>query len=321
MGNILEKSKEIRKIWSGFQSARVLITANNFRIFDYLEKPKTVRELAKRISTDRRATEILLDALTGLGLLKKQKDRYRNSRTASRFLVSRSPYYQGDIIRHVDSLWDKWSDLDKVIKTGVPSRRPRNHEAFILGMHNLAILKVKEIIQEIGLDGVRKALDLGGGPGTYTIEMAKKGIHVTLFDTPETIKIARKVVAQSRVSIGDIVFIKGDFFNDDLGRGYDLILVSQVLHAYSGKDNIKILKKCRKALNKNGRMVIQEFFINENRVHPVQGSLFSINMLVNTEKGRTYTPGEIKNWLVTTGFRSIRKKIVADGVLLVSARK
>jgi len=67
-------------------------------------------------------------------------------------------------------------------------------------------------------------------------------------------------------------------------------------------------------------MVIQEFFINENRVHPVQGSLFSINMLVNTEKGRTYTPGEIKNWLLTAGFKSVRKKIVADGVL-ASGRK
>jgi hypothetical protein len=49
----------------------VILTANNYRIFDYLKTPKTAGSIARSISTDPRATEILLDAVTALGLLKK----------------------------------------------------------------------------------------------------------------------------------------------------------------------------------------------------------------------------------------------------------
>ncbi len=143
MAGILDQTKEIRKIWSGYQSSRVLITANNFRIFDYLEEQKTAKYVADKLKTDRRATEILLDALTGLELLRKNKGGYKNASIASRLLVSGRPYYQGDIIKHVNSLWDNWSDLDRILKTGVPSRKSRDHKAFILGMHNLASLKAK----------------------------------------------------------------------------------------------------------------------------------------------------------------------------------
>ena len=318
MADILEQSKELRKIWGGFQGARVLLTANNYRVFDYLKKQKAAAGLAKDIGADKRATEILLDALTGLGLLKKQKGQYKNSSLASQFLISGSPYYQGDIIRHADTLWQNWSGLDNVVKTGKPHHVSHDHRAFILGMHNLALLKADNVLKAVGLKGVKKALDLGGGPGTYTIEMAKKGISVTIFDTPETIEIAKEVVKKSGVK--NINFLQGDFLADDFGRDYDLIFISQILHAYSEDDNIMVLKKCRNALNKNGRIVIQEFFIDKDRANPVQSALFSINMLVNTEGGRCYSPEEIKRWYLKTGFRKIQKQLLADSVL-ISAKK
>ena len=318
MADILEQSKELRKIWGGFQGARVLLTANNYRVFDYLKKQKAAAGLAKDIGADKRATEILLDALTGLGLLKKQKGQYKNSSLASQFLVSGSPYYQGDIIRHADTLWQNWSGLDNVVKTGKPHHVSHDHRAFILGMHNLAVLKASNVLKAVGLKGVKKVLDLGGGPGTYTIEMAKKGISVTIFDTPETIEIAKEVIKKSGVK--NINFLQGDFLADDFGRDYDLIFISQILHAYSEDDNIMVLKKCRNALNKNGRIVIQEFFIDKDRTHPVQAALFSINMLANTSGGRCYSPEEVKRWYLKTGFRKIQKQLLADSVL-ISAEK
>jgi len=109
--NIAEETKALRDMWHGFWKARVLLTANNLRIFDDLKKPKGAAELSGLIGTDVRATEILLDALTGLGLLKKSRDRYRNTATSNRLLVKGSIYYQGDILRHSDNLWTNWSDL------------------------------------------------------------------------------------------------------------------------------------------------------------------------------------------------------------------
>ncbi|HDO25818.1 MAG TPA: hypothetical protein ENG95_04155, partial [Nitrospirae bacterium] len=64
MSRISKQAGQLRKMWSGFQSARALFTANNYRVFDHLAKQKTSDQLAKDIGADKRATEILLDALT-----------------------------------------------------------------------------------------------------------------------------------------------------------------------------------------------------------------------------------------------------------------
>lgn len=315
MPGILEEAKELRKIWSGFRQARVLITANNYRVFDHLTKPQSAKTISKKLNIDLRAAEILLDALTGLGLLRKHRSRYINARIASRFLVYGSPYYQGDIIRHADTLWKNWSGLDEVVKTGKPYHKVRNHEAFILGMHNLASLKAKYVIKLIGLKGVKIALDLGGGPGTYSIEMAKKGVNVTLFDFPETIDIAKKVIKRSRIN--GINFISGDFMNDDIGQSYDLIFISQILHAYSATDNLQLIRKCRRALNEGGRIIIQEFYISKDRTQPAQNVLFSVNMLVNTIGGRCYSPDEIKTWFLKAGLKNIDERFIDDNVIII----
>lgn len=312
--DILNQSKELRKLWGGFWSARVLLTANNYGVFDYLKSPKTAREIARSLKTDNRATEILLDALTGLGLLKKYNNKYKNSDISNRFLIKDSPYYHGDIIRHADALWKNWSGLDEIIKTGKPNHSAHDNEAFIRGMHNLASLKAKDVIKLIDLKGVRKALDLGGGPGTYAIEMSKKGISTTLFDLPETIKVAKEIVKESKAK--NIDFIEGNFVSDDIGRGYDLVFISQVIHAYSEKDCVSLIKKSKKALNQNGRIVIQEFYVDENRTMPSQSALFSVNMLVNTNGGRCYAPSEIKRWLSRAGFKGIKEEILDDSALI-----
>jgi len=63
--------QEFTKLWGGFRTSRVILTANNFRVFDHLMTPNTAEDIARLISTDPRATEILLDAVTAVGLLKK----------------------------------------------------------------------------------------------------------------------------------------------------------------------------------------------------------------------------------------------------------
>ncbi|MDO9287245.1 MAG: class I SAM-dependent methyltransferase [Thermodesulfovibrionales bacterium] len=325
MSAIMNEAKELMKLWGGFRASRVLLTANNYRVFDFLTKAISAKEISKRLKTDIRATEILLDALTGIGLLKKHKNIYSNAPLASKFLVSGKPYYQGDILRHANTLWQNWSGLDEVMKTGKPYRKAHDHKSFILGMHNLALLKAKDIVKQIGLKGIKTALDLGGGPGTYSIEMAKNGVDVTLFDRPETVEIAKRIVnnsPQPPLNLrGGINFIQGDFINDNIGNGYDLIFASQILHSGSEKDNIQLLKKCRKALNRGGRMVIQEFYILKDRAHPLPGALFSVNMLVNTPGGRCYSPDEMKKWLLKAGFKKTEEKVLGDTVLVQAVNK
>lgn len=186
-------------------------------------------------------------------------------------------------------------------------------------MHNLTILRTEDIINAVGLEGVKTMLDLGGGPGTNAIAMVKKGVKATIFDVPETIKIAKKVARHEDVK--GINFIAGDFHVDSIGSKYDLILISQIFHAYSAEENIALLSKCREAVNPGGRVVVQEFPINDALTSPPHSALFSVNMLVGTEKGRCYSPREIKSWLAEAGFKRIIVKNLSETVIIMGERR
>ncbi len=91
--DIHEEVKELRKLWGSFWQARVLLTANNLRVFDYLQTPKSTPEISGLIKTDPRATEILLDAVAGLGLLeiKKQLSQLTDCQSPARYRHSLLP--------------------------------------------------------------------------------------------------------------------------------------------------------------------------------------------------------------------------------------
>lgn len=314
-----DELRELRMLWSAYWPSRILLTANNLRIFEYLKSPKTVGELVSIIKTDLRATEILLDALTSFKLLKKSSKKYQNALRANRFLTIDSPYYHGNIIKHLDIIWDNWSELDLVIKTGKPVKKHYEHESFIKGMHDISKLKASKVIKLMGLRGVKRALDLGGGPGTYAIEMAKRGVHVTIFDLPETIEIAQDIIKKEPLREENLIdFIPGDVLKDDIGSNYDLIFISQLLHAFSYEDNAKIIKKSAEALNQKGRIVVQEFYIDNSHANPVRSAIFSVNMLIQTEGGRCYSPAEIKKWLIQAGLKRFSEKYFDDCLILSS---
>lgn len=306
---------------SSFFVSRVILTANRLRIFDHLAAPgKTAPQLSRTLQTDTRATELLLNSLVAVGLLVKSKDAYRNTAIASRYLVSGKPGYQGDILRHYSTLWDNWSGLDTVVKTGKPFRKAHDHEAFILGMHNLALLKVKKVLDALDLRGVGRVLDLGGGPGTYAMAFARKGRETVLMDFPETLKIAKRLIGSTGLG-RKISLLPGDFTRDDIGSGYDLVFISQIFHAYDDAACISMLKKSHQALNPGGKVVVQEFLLDDTHTAPPWGALFAINMLVNTPGGRTYTLKEMTSWVRKAGFREIGSSMLDDAVLITATKK
>jgi 2-polyprenyl-3-methyl-5-hydroxy-6-metoxy-1,4-benzoquinol methylase len=316
---IAKQAHELAKLWGGFRASRVVLTANNYNIFEHLKTARTAGQLADILETNFRATEILLDAVASLGLLAKQGKRYRITSTAKQFLLKESPAYQGDMLRHADTLWKSWSNLDDIVKTGLPTRsESRDHEVFIRAMHDNAIFRAPAVVKALDLRGVETALDLGGGPGTYSIELARKGISVTLFDVPSSLEVAKSFIRTSKAKT--IELKAGDFLTDPVGKDYDLVLISQVFHSYSEEKNIALLEKAHNALKPRGQVVIHEFFVGPNRAYPPVGALFSVNMLVNTSYGRCYTPLEMKKWLVKARFKNVREKLINDTVLVMGRR-
>ncbi len=306
---------EIDKTARGFMGARILLTAIELDIFDVLgHEGQSIATLSEKINTNARATELLLDALTAMGYLIKDKDVYRNSEITLRFLLPESSDFKGGGLRHLNNLWSSWSNLTNSVRTGRPCKRNRTRQSrrdFLLAMKQHAEGAAEAVVQHLDLTGVSRALDLGGGPGSFAVAFARHQprLEAIIFDRPFAHSIAGKLIAENNLQ-DRVRFMAGDFTCDDIGSEYDLVYMSSIIHIYSEKDNLKLLSKVRDALRPNGRVVIRDFFLDETRTQPLRAALFSINMLVNTEGGRSYAANEVTNWLKALDFTKIRRMTV-----------
>jgi SAM-dependent methyltransferase len=161
----------------------------------------------------------------------------------------------------------------------------------------------------INLSCVKRTLDIGAGSGAFSMEFvrAKSDIRATVFDLPEVIPLTRKYVAKAGLS-RRFTFIAGDFGRDDFGAGYDLILLSAIIHMNSLPDNLKLFRKCVRALAPGGKLVISDYIMSNDRTKPAYGALFALNMLVNTKGGDTYTEQEIRASMKEAGLTKLSRK-------------
>jgi hypothetical protein len=130
-------------------------------------------------------------------------------------------------------------------------------------------------------------------------------VHVTSVDWPGVLPVTRKTVA--RFGLFDrFTFVEGDLQQADFGAGHDIATLGHILHSEGVERSKELLAKTHKALAPGGTIAIAEFLVNADRTGPVQGLIFAINMLVNTDSGGTYSFEEISAWLLEAGFTDPR---------------
>jgi predicted O-methyltransferase YrrM len=302
--------EKVRAAWP----ARIILTAAELGVADALDgKSLTAAEAAAAMKTDPRATELLLNALTALGLATKAGDRYANTPEAAALLARSSPTCGAAGLRHHANLWKTWSALTDVVRTGRPAHREPERSVdeyhdFVRAMYDFAWDRAQLLAKALDLSTTRRMLDLGGGPGSYAIACAQRnpGLQAVVFDRPPALDVAREIVAKHGAG-GQVTLQAGDFITDAVGGGYDLVLVSQILHSYDEAQCRAIVKKSADALVPGGWLVVQEFLLEEDRVSPPPSALFAINMLVNTAGGRTYTWREVEGWLADAGLTGVER--------------
>ncbi|MBN1816880.1 MAG: hypothetical protein JW828_05940 [Sedimentisphaerales bacterium] len=291
-----------------YRAARVLHIANGLGIFSLLHsKSMTAVRLAQTTGTDAEMLDKLLIACCGMGLLKRQGCQYKNSDTADTYLVQGHPNYQGDIIAHSASVWNFWSNLEDAVRHGPtpPRWTPEQHRHFILGMHNNTMAgRGALFLKHIDLAGRKHLFDVGGGPATYSILACRNypELTATIFDLPETIEIARQMIAKE--GLQDRIHTRvGSWDTEEFGSGNDVVLFSNVLHGPSSSASMKLDKAYRSMLP-GGLLVIQEFLLDDDKSGPLVPALF--NLMVGA-----FSSSELMDAIRTAGFAK-PKTAVAD---------
>jgi SAM-dependent methyltransferase len=306
---------ELLELSGGYWQTCALHAGVQLDLFTHLDdRELPAAELAAQLECDARALGMLLEALAAMALLEQRTGGYANTPAARKWLSRNSPDYQGHIIRHHHHLMESWSRLPEAVRSGTPIRDASRfgdaewREAFLLGMFNLASNLAPHVARQLELSGARRLLDLGGGPGTYAIHFcqANPRLTATVFDLPTTREFAKQIIG--RFGLSDrVAFCAGDFLRDRIPGGFDVVWLSHILHSEGPEDCAGIIRKAVSALEPGGKIFIQEFILDDESPGPLFPALFSLNMLLGTEKGKAYREGELKGMLEQAGVRKVHR--------------
>ena len=273
-----------------------------------------LEDIARRCGCSPDGLERLLNALVAMNLLTKDGRGYANTRSADTFLSRTSADYIGFMIMHHHHLVPSWYALDQSVRTGRPVRQRASQsddewrESFLMGMYTMAMNLAPRVVPLLDLQGRRHLLDLGGGPGTYAVHFCRANpeLNATVFDLPTTRPFAEKVFTRFDMS-ERIVFKAGNFIDDDIGRGYDVAWLSHIIHGESPADSQTIIDKTVRALDSGGMIVIHEFILDNAMTGPLFPTLFSLNMLLGTAGGRSYSESQLADMLTRAGAADVRR--------------
>ncbi|MGA3160064.1 MAG: methyltransferase [Terracidiphilus sp.] len=295
----------------GFMPSRCLLTALELDIFTAVGDGANAEQIGDRIHANARGAGILLNALVAIGLLSKSGDDYKNTLESARFFVQGSKDNQRKGLLHTANIWHRWGTLTDAVRRGtrIPiAGAPEWTANFIAGMQRNAKDRAPLVVKALGTAGVRRILDLGGGSGAYSIAFAKASpdVRCEILDLPEVVPLTSEYVSKAGVA-SQVSIRPGDMHHDHFGTGYDIILLNAICHMFSAEQNLDIFRRARQALAPDGRLVVQDFILNPDKAGPQHAALFSVNMLVGTDAGATYSEAEYAGWMKAAGLSEARR--------------
>jgi len=304
----------------GYAPPLVIEAAIRHHVFDVLDSgPKSVAEISKETGASERGLTAIMNVLVGLDFLAKdQNGIYSLTSESAAFLVSTKPGFQGGLIRHSsEQLIPNWLRLNEVVSTGQPVAAVNQQgpgtdffAEFVNDIFPMSYQVTQELAAHLKLkdaDAPVRVLDLAAGSGVWGIGLAQSSsqVQVTAVDWPGVIPVTKKTVA--RFGLTDrFTFVDGDLQQANFGSGHNVATLGHILHSEGIERSKALLAKTFAALNAGGTIAIQEFLVNADRTGPLGGLIFAVNMLVNTERGDTFSFEEISSWLAEAGFVDAR---------------
>jgi 2-polyprenyl-3-methyl-5-hydroxy-6-metoxy-1,4-benzoquinol methylase len=268
----------------------------------------TAEKLAAECGADPRAMRILCDFLVVSRFLTKSGDRYGLTPTSAACLVQGAPRYLGGVARflHSDDLLDAFRDVGAVVRhggtllkgTGTTEQAYEGWVEFARSMVPL-MLPAAHFMGNIAgerLPGPIRVLDLAAGHGMFGIHVALHNLQASIvaLDWPNVLSVARQNAEQAGIT-ERYALLPGDVFEVEFGHGYDLVLLTNILHHFDKPTCTSLLKRVHDALRPGGLAMILEFVPNEDRVSPPMPAMFAMTMLGTTPKGDAYTLAEYKS--------------------------
>ncbi len=279
------------------------------------EGPKSLEHLQDTIKGDMESLRATLDAGVALGILTKQEENYAAEEALLNCLGRNSSNYLGEWVSFLHALAKPLLELGTEIREGSkPGALYENNSEDDLparlctrAMDAYARSRGVELADRLDFSKTSRFLDLGCGPGTYSLAIVEShpNVTATLLDLPGPIEKARKIVAERNMQ-DRVQFVSCDARDYEPEEPFDTMLVSNMLHMLGPEASNELIQRCAGMLETGGRLIIQAQFLNDDRVSPRWATLLNLLQRVATPNGRNHALEESSRWMQDAGFTDIQ---------------
>jgi SAM-dependent methyltransferase len=331
------------RLAQSFMSSRVLLSAAELGLFTFLgDDERDITQICAATGLHERCAADFLDTLVALGLLERTGPPgacYRNSAESRLFLSADGRLYLGGLLEMMGGrLFRQWADLTECLRTGEPQAeagqsgdslfnaiyaRGDGTRKFSHAMAGASMSGRYALVRKVDFSGCERVADVGGNDGQLAILLARRfpALRATIFDLPALAAAARANIEASGADVaGRVDFRPGDFFRDPLPRA-DAVVMSLVLHNWGDTDKRRLIGAAYDALSPDGMFVAIDNLIDDDRRERLPALLGSVNMLLQTDRGRGYSAAEFRSWAAAAGFAAVTCEPLAHSLYALIARK
>jgi predicted O-methyltransferase YrrM len=310
---------------TGYMGAMILFAATDLGVFDALEAPSSVAELAARLAVTPDGLRRLCRALASMGLLTMRGDRLEPVAAARAALVQGAEGWA--VLRHHGrQLMPLFSRLAEAVRTGETqeaawsfassppaggayaelARHPAELATFLAAMDRSSRGVGAALAPLLRERGVRRMVDLGCGGGVVAREILGAITEITIesFDLAPACAIAhRRSIASG---YGDRHLVRpGNLLEGTEARGADAVLLSAILADWSASERAAILAGARENLRPGGYLFVGETLLDDDRSGPMGPAILSLVMLLAMH-GDQLSGAELKEELERAGFGAVQ---------------
>lgn len=316
---------------TGYWFSEALFAAVELDVFSKLDPAGgTAAQIARMLEFDLPGVERLLDALCAMGLVIRNDGFFYNTKVASRYLVKGKECYQGNSILWRKYLAGSWANLKSSLKAGGrvqdnlaegPEQLTERIRGYVRAMDDVAVIKTLEIVPLFGgFSG--HILDVGAGSGAVSAGFLDRfpDARATLLDLPAVLDYSAELLRPRKME-DRMTFCPANLLEPwPVGKGaFDLVMLSNVLHAYAHAEAVHLLDEAVRCLSSGGLLVIHDFFREH---HPEKAALFDLNMLLNTYNGRVFAAKWVREQLESSKLHvTDLLALASDTGVIIAARE
>jgi 3-hydroxy-5-methyl-1-naphthoate 3-O-methyltransferase len=304
------------RLRDGLMGVDLLAAAvSHLNLFTWLaDHPATLGSLCAHFEIHIRPADVLMTLCSALDLVTQAGGVFHLTARAREHLVEGSPWC---LKPYYDTLKKRPQTLEylQVLKTGKPANWGSAHtaawaqameddafaDAFTAAMDCRGIVLAPALAKRVDLSAHRSLLDVAGGSGIYACALVARHPHLTaaVFERPPVDRIARKAIAKRGLT-HQVDVIAGDMFECELPAGFDVILLSNVIHDWEDPVAEGLVSKAARALPSGGMLLLHDAFLDASKTGPLPVAMYSALLMHSTE-GRCFSIAEMQTWLERNG--------------------